>query len=459
MISDLRPWVTATLLAVSLMSAAPVRSGERFEEAYARELEILQLEKTALEKKLDGLETGADETLAALRGKVERLSAELTKVRIRNNDLEDSLARNREIVDAHQGGDAFIDSFTSMVKGTLSNLSVALPGGEAPPEQRIQEAFSNATQRIEALGRVRVEKGTFFDANGKERTSDILWISRVSATSLDKTHGGMLAPAAENAMRVVKPTDKRLRRYVEDNSESLVSVLLFDPLEKEEGGEVPTEKSLWQVFVSGGFVMWPILFLAIISVVILLDRFFVLRRIHTNADRLMGRVGTSIVKQSWDDAKRICERNAGAVAQVLTVILRNRTRPREQQEELVYETILAQKPKMERFLSLLNIVAAVAPLLGLLGTVTGMIGTFEMITVHGTGDPKMLSGGISEALLTTQFGLMVAIPALFFHAILSSRVDHVLGDMETNSLKLLNLLHCTGSDDVPVKTVVKEVSG
>jgi biopolymer transport protein ExbB len=79
-----------------------------------------------------------------------------------------------------------------------------------------------------------------------------------------------------------------------------------------------------------------------------------------------------------------------------------------------------------------------------------MIGTFEVITVHGTGDPQMLSGGISEALLTTQFGLMVAIPALFFHAILSSRVDHVLGDMETNSLRLLNLLHCTDSE-APVR--------
>jgi biopolymer transport protein ExbB len=154
-------------------------------------------------------------------------------------------------------------------------------------------------------------------------------------------------------------------------------------------------------------------------------------------------VGLHILDNAWDAARKVCEKRRGAVARVLEVILINRHRSRQQQEELVYEVILAQKPRMERFLSVLNIIAAVAPLLGLLGTVTGMIGTFDIITVHGTGDPKMLSGGISEALLTTQFGLVVAIPALFAHAILSSRVDHVMGDVETNAMRLLNQLHVT----------------
>jgi biopolymer transport protein ExbB len=91
---------------------------------------------------------------------------------------------------------------------------------------------------------------------------------------------------------------------------------------------------------------------------------------------------------------------------------------------------LKEMPRLERFLPTLGVLAAIAPLLGLLGTVTGMINTFQVITAVGTGDPRMMSGGISEALLTTQFGLTVAIPIMIIHHFLERRVDKIVGDME-----------------------------
>ncbi len=93
---------------------------------------------------------------------------------------------------------------------------------------------------------------------------------------------------------------------------------------------------------------------------------------------------------------------------------------------------------------MLNIMAAVAPLLGLLGTVTGMIGTFEIINVYGTGDPRMMSGGISVALVTTMLGLMVAIPIMLMHAFLSRQVEHIVGDMEEKAIALTNIIYLHG---------------
>jgi biopolymer transport protein ExbB len=133
---------------------------------------------------------------------------------------------------------------------------------------------------------------------------------------------------------------------------------------------------------------------------------------------------------------------------VLATIIHNRSLQRQQLEDLVAEAILSERPTLERFLPAVNVIAVVAPLLGLLGTVTGMIATFSVITEHGTGDPRLLSGGISEALLTTQWGLMVAIPALLAHALLAGRVDHIIADMETQALKLLNALSCTLCDSI-----------
>jgi biopolymer transport protein ExbB len=112
--------------------------------------------------------------------------------------------------------------------------------------------------------------------------------------------------------------------------------------------------------------------------------------------------------------------------------------PKELIEEVMYEKTLETRLRLQRYLSFLAICSAAAPLLGLLGTVTGIINTFELITVFGTGDPKTLSSGISEALITTKFGLIVAIPALLLHALLARMVKRFVDGMEKTAVRLLN---------------------
>jgi CBS domain-containing protein len=112
-------------------------------------------------------------------------------------------------------------------------------------------------------------------------------------------------------------------------------------------------------------------------------------------------------------------------------------------EEVMYENILTAKMKLQRFLPFVAISAAAAPLLGLLGTVTGIINTFKLITVFGSGDVKMLSGGISEALITTEFGLIVAIPSLLLHAFLSRKARGVIAQMEKTAIAFINQISKT----------------
>jgi biopolymer transport protein ExbB len=104
------------------------------------------------------------------------------------------------------------------------------------------------------------------------------------------------------------------------------------------------------------------------------------------------------------------------------------------------EAILRELPRLERGLSMLAIFGAVAPLLGLLGTVTGMIDTFRVITLFGTGDPKLMSGGISEALITTEIGLAVAIPIMLLYTFLRRKVDGIVGEMEEKAVGLSNII-------------------
>jgi biopolymer transport protein ExbB len=157
----------------------------------------------------------------------------------------------------------------------------------------------------------------------------------------------------------------------------------------------------------------------------------------------MGQVNELAAQGRWEDCEKLLHqdgRQAMPVVNVLRAGLAGRGEDRETLESILQEAILRELPRLERFLSVLAVLGAVAPLLGLLGTVTGMIDTFRVITLHGTGDPRMMSGGISEALITTELGLAVAIPVMLLHTFLSRRVDHIVGEMEEKAVALTNTI-------------------
>ena len=137
-------------------------------------------------------------------------------------------------------------------------------------------------------------------------------------------------------------------------------------------------------------------------------------------------------------AKNKASEIQGIGAELLETAVDNYAIKSSNLEEILYEKILSAQPVLERFLPFMALTAAAAPLLGLLGTVTGMIKTFNLITIFGTGDAKSLSSGISEALVTTELGLVVAIPSLILHGLLSRMAKQKIGDLEQVSVSFIN---------------------
>jgi biopolymer transport protein ExbB len=199
--------------------------------------------------------------------------------------------------------------------------------------------------------------------------------------------------------------------------------------------------SLKDKIKKGGIIVWPILGIGLLALGIALERTLFLNRVHANTDRLMGRVNQLAGRGDWAGCDDILKPEKGKpVYNVLRAGLSAVNEKRETLESVLQEAILKELPRLERFLPALNIMGAVAPLLGLLGTVTGMIGTFQSITLYGTGDPRMMSGGISEALITTMLGLAVAIPIMLVHTFLRRRLEHIVGDMEEKAVALSNII-------------------
>jgi biopolymer transport protein ExbB len=199
-----------------------------------------------------------------------------------------------------------------------------------------------------------------------------------------------------------------------------------------------TKQTVWEHIRKGGPVMAPILLLGAAALVICGIKWSQISRIRMvtpmDLQGMLAHLRQGKNQAALEQAQAI----PGPVGELLATAVEHAEQPKEYIEEVLYEKLLDTKPKLEALLPIIALTAACAPLLGLLGTVTGMINTFNMITVFGAGDPRTLSGGISEALITTEFGLIVAIPALLIHAFLSRKVKGVLGSMEQTTVAFIN---------------------
>lgn len=187
--------------------------------------------------------------------------------------------------------------------------------------------------------------------------------------------------------------------------------------------------------------MIPILLCSVIAAAICVERFWTLRTSQILPKNLLIQVWTYI-KNTEMDNRRLRELRGGSpLGQILAAGISNHKRGREQMKESIEEVANQVVHEMERYLNTLGTVAAITPLLGLLGTVIGMIKVFTAIRLEGTGNAAVLAGGISEALITTAAGLTVAIPSLFFHRFFERKVDELVIRMEQEALKLVEVLN------------------
>lgn len=196
-----------------------------------------------------------------------------------------------------------------------------------------------------------------------------------------------------------------------------------------------------EMIKSGGWLMLPILLCSVIALAIILERFWTLRPNRIAPKNLLAEVWGWIRNNQLSSERMKELRTSTPLGQILAAGLSNSKYGRDIMKESIQEVASHVIHEMERYLNTLGTIALITPLLGLLGTVIGMIKVFTAIMIQGTGNANVLAGGISEALITTAAGLSVAIPTLIFHRLFQRRIDELVVDMEQEAVKLVDVFH------------------
>jgi len=414
-------------------------------ERLTSEVKRLEAQERALKSSLDSLSTRIqalhkeDAQLGARWGAKEQDFREIQgNIRYVARELEALLLQSLTSADAPE---------------RLETLAPILQERYFPDIEDVSTIATLLLDQAERSGEVAVRDGPFKGRDGTDQTGTVLRLGTFTAMYRTPNETGFLEYSTTDhdleqherpfsALAALPPRRVRgqINRYLDGGSDDA-------PIDFSGGlalQQLTQGISVVEQLRAGGPLVYPIGFIALLALVIIVERAIYLHRVYGNTDRVMGEVNELASRGDWDAAEKFVHATTHARTPVIRVLqagLAGRREHRETLESLLQEAILRELPKLERFLSVLSVLGTVAPLLGLLGTVTGMIGTFHVITLHGTGNPRIMSGGISEALVTTELGLAVAIPIMLLHVVLSRRVSYLVGDMEEKAIALTNIIH------------------
>ena len=197
---------------------------------------------------------------------------------------------------------------------------------------------------------------------------------------------------------------------------------------------------MYDLVVKGGVLMIPIALCSIIALAIFLERLWSLRRSRVIPRDFLIEIEDLIRREKIPEAVTRCRKDNSSMANIILTGIRNFGKRREIVKESIEEIGRREAATLERYINVVGTIAAIAPLLGLLGTVFGMIKAFNVISIQGVGNPSSLAGGISEALITTAAGLVVAIPTFVLYRYLANKADALIVEMEEHSIRMVDLL-------------------
>ncbi len=312
------------------------------------------------------------------------------------------------------------------------------------PQQELMatklQVFEQSLERLEQLaGGARVA-GHAVDAGGTVHNGRFLMVGPVVLFASDD---GTQVGTIEQRLGSLEPTIVAFSQ-IEDQQAAHQAVIgggrVF-PLDATLGNArkiEATQETRWEHIKKGGPVMVPIFVLAGAALLVALYKWVSLSLIRSPSRAKVQALLAEVGRRDQPAAIQTAQKLRGPAGAMVLAGARHLHEPRELIEEVMYEVLLATRLRVQRFLPFVAISAAAAPLLGLLGTVTGIMTTFKLITVFGTGDVKTLSGGISEALITTEYGLIVAIPSLLLHAFLARKARALTDQMEQTAVAFLN---------------------
>lgn len=419
------------------------------EKAAAESRARVLADRSALEKAVAELEASTNR----LAAEVTRLEESGSKLAAEEGQVNEQISRTdgmvRELVGQIRINakdlDALISQNPQSAVGPepISFLSAVAEDERFPGMEDIRAMTGALLDQIRRSGEVSLEQGAIVDRSGQEVDAQILLIGPFTAAYRLEGETGFLNHGSSGKLYALSRLpgsrlEKELDRYMQGKSEAA-------PVDISRGGalrQLAHQPRLFDQIGNGGPIVWPILAILAVGLLIVLERSFRLYSLRHTKLPLLDRIRKYVAESDWSGSQELCRRwGKKPLARVLLAGLAAKDLQREDMENVLQEAILKEIPALERFLSTLGMLTAIAPLLGLLGTVTGMINVFHVITLHGASDPRLMSGGISEALVTTMLGLSVAIPLMLLHNLLSRRVDRMIGDLEEQSVALVNIIH------------------
>lgn|GEM_PF-161198 len=417
-------------------------------DAYKKEYAFLEAERDALNKRLSAARARTRRDTGAIKGAIARKQKDVLALRAEAETIAAELEKlGRETVDVDEQAELVPDTLERATQ-SLDKLGATLPKVSA--EETVEQRLARMQHLIEASGAkvleggtIRREKGVFFAFAGTRLEGTIVKVGRVARFGVSDDASGALVPAGNGHFRIwpAEATDTA-KALAAGSIPASMNVYLFENVEKAV--EAKKEKTVEDVIESGGTIAWVIVGLGAVALLLILFRAFLLILLGASTKRAIARVTAKLSDHDLAGAQTVATKVRGAIGRVIRSTLGALHQPREARDDTIAESILEEVPRIERFGTTITVIAAVAPLMGLLGTVTGMISTFDIITEFGTGDPKLLAGGISEALVTTELGLIVAIPTLLIGTLLSGRASQIQLAIERGALHVVNAAQLAG---------------
>lgn len=310
------------------------------------------------------------------------------------------------------------------------------------PAQRFHERsalLATSLRRAEAALGGEVFEGRALDRQGRVQPGKVALFGPVAVFA---DAAGQTAGLLQQELNKTDPTVAETDKPIIASSRALVATgqgqLAIDPTLGNAFKLTAMKESLYEKIAAGGWVMAPLLSLGLAALIVAFFKWIQLSRIRLASEGDLQAVLRHIAERQPEKAMDHARGIRGMAGDLLATAVAHMDEKKEYIEEVVYEKMLAARTKLDRGLSFLALTATVGPLMGLLGTVMGMIATFKLISSFGSGDPKVLAAGISEALIATASGMGVAIPALLLHAFLSRKAKGIVGGMEQTAVGFIN---------------------
>ncbi len=391
-----------TILSLSWAEDSNPNPSQQIQQAYEREYAYINAERNILKQQLDQNRTRYNKDqqemelkIVAAEGLLQESRTEVGSKTQLFQQVEQNFSEQQDI--------------SASFEGTLqqASQSLGIPLGDTTQVEQFKLLVEKMESKIASGREIKKEKGLLYLEDGSEINGEITRVGHIAAFATSDSTSGILLPIGDNKFRILSKGSDIASKI--DTSQSLTGGTYYLTEGFLQGQVLTKERTMLQVVDAGGIVAYIIAGLGIFGLLLAALRGALLF--------------LSPVRRSPESTL------------VISQIQNKKEQTHDALLDIAEAGLTEERVSLQRFGMVIVVIAAIAPLLGLLGTVTGMISTFEIITEHGTGDPRMLSGGISEALITTQMGLVVAIPMLLLGNMLNGWSDRIYSKLESAVLQ------------------------